>query len=145
MQNKKIVFSMLLCGCLNGVLFAGTANTASLTDIKEAVSLVIKMSDDQKNINATMIKSISALEGGAKTFTQKNEEEKIGIGDLKNNNIAMRDRVQKMEEKINVLENVILQYQNERASEARSVDSTINSADVSRADETITNFIKTKK
>lgn len=146
-MSKNFIKGLLVSSVLVATtLQAGTPNTASLTDIKEAVSMVIKITEDQKKFNVAMLENLKKSESALKA-SEKEKEELLQLQTTKEGqNKLLEKRVESLSAKIVELENSIsalknAQYNslNNRSAGDMSKDETM------QADETITNFINSKK
>lgn len=138
-SSKLILGALAICSVFGTSVFAGTSNTASLTDIKEAVSLVIKMVEEQKKTYTPLSNSVKAVENSAKDAVKLSDEAISKVEMLKNNERSLSERMDNLEIKIGMLENLIHQKVKQEHTSYRESSST------DEADQTITNFLNSKK
>jgi len=126
MSKKRFVLAIATIGILPCFLFASTSNTASLTDIKEALSLVIHMVEKQTAENNSSL-------AGMKSFEKRYQQENL------------ISRIDVLEQKILFLEKKVNDSQ--KHNELSMTDKTegVNlSKNGQEADKTITRFLKSK-
>ena len=126
MSKNKFLAGLLAIGVIPCFLFSSTANTASLTDIKEALSMVIHMVEEQSSENNSKYSGIKAFE---KRYQQENVISRIDV----------------LEQKISALEKKLSDEQ--RHSQVTTINKsgpTILDKNVQEADQTISRFLKSK-
>ena len=126
MSKNNFFVGFLAIGVLPCFLFSSTANTASLTDIKEALSLAIHMVEEQAAENNTKYSGIKAFE---KRYQQENVISRIDV---------LEQKILYLEKKIN---------DEQKHSEITTINKSENmiiDKNVQEADQTITRFLKSK-